>query len=121
MTGPAWRIAFAAATEEDLVLIHDHLVDSYLSFGDSGQDAAQRAAARLEQILDEAERIATAPHRGSRHDDLLPGLRLLTLARASYWFTLDEPSARIRILALFFGPLDQHRRMLIRMLERTHD
>lgn len=113
-----WRIEFAAAAERDFALIRDHLVESYAAFGDSPAEAAERAAHRLAVILDDSLRIATAPHRGSRHDDLLPGLRQLTLGKATFWFTADDASQSIRVLAVFFGAQDQHRRMLVRLLER---
>jgi len=50
-----------------------------------------------------------------------PGLRQLTLSKATFWFIADETSGLIRILAVFFGAQDQQRRMLIRLLERRHD
>lgn len=116
-----WRIEFATAAEHDFALIRDHLVESYISFGDSPAAAAEQAGRRLLGIFDDAQRIATAPHRGSRHDDLLPGLRQLTLGKASFWFIADESFGLIRILAVFFGAQEQQRRMLIRLLEPRHD
>lgn len=59
-------------------------------------------------------------HRGQVHDDLLPGLRKLTPGRATIWFTTDDGAGLIRVLAVFFGALDQHRHMLIRLLERRN-
>lgn len=116
-----WRIEFAADAERDFALILDHLIDSYLSFGDSTGEASQRAEQRLGAILDDSLRIAIAPYRGQRHDDLLPGLRQLALGKATFWFTVDEATRMIRVLAVFFGGQDQQRRMLIRLLERRHD
>ena len=110
------RIEFAAEAERDFVLIFDHLVDSYMAFGESRTEALQRAEARLAGILDDTTRIATAPRRGSRHDDLMPGLRQLTLGSATFWFKVEDMDQKVRILAVFFGAQDQHRRMLIRLL-----
>lgn len=115
-----WRIEFAADAERDFALILDHLIDSYLSFGENRAEASQRAEQRLGAILDDSLRIAIAPHRGQRHDDLLPGLRQLTLGKATFWFTVDEARGMIRVLAVFFGGQGQQRRMLIRLLERNH-
>ncbi|MGA0541914.1 type II toxin-antitoxin system RelE/ParE family toxin [Neotabrizicola sp. VNH66] len=115
-----WRIEFASAAERDFALIRDHLIESYLSFGDSPAEATERAAQRLIEIFDDTQRIATAPHRGTRHDDLLPGLRQLTLGKASFWFITDDEAGLIRVLAVFFGAQEQHRRMLIRLLEPRH-
>ncbi|MFT4148804.1 MAG: type II toxin-antitoxin system RelE/ParE family toxin [Paracoccaceae bacterium] len=112
----AWRLEFAAAVERDLALIFDHLIESYMSFGDNRAEAAGRAGQRLAEILTDAQRLALAPLRGGRHDDLLPGLRQLALGKASFWFVADEGAGLVRVLAVFFGPQDQHRRMLIRLL-----
>ena len=117
----SWRIEFAAQAEQDFALILDHLVESYVAFGETRAEAETRAAQRIDAILEDTYRIATAPHRGSRHDDLLPGLRQLTLGKATFWFIADETSGLIRILAVFFGAQDQQRRMLIRLLEPRHD
>ena len=117
----SWRIEFAAAAERDFSLILDHLVESYLSFGDSPAEANERAGQRLLAILNDSQRIATAPHRGSRHNDMVPGLRRLTLGKATFWFIADDATGLIRILAVFFGAQDQQRRMLVRLLERPHD
>lgn len=116
-----WRIEFATAAERDFALIFDHLLESYIAFGDSPAEAAARAGQRMIAILDDTQRIATAPHRGNCHDDLLPGLRQLTLGKAAYWFTVDDAAGLIRILAVFFGAQEQHRRMLIRLLEPRPD
>lgn len=112
----AWRTEFAAAAERDFALILEHLVQSYTAFGESEGEALAHAAARLDRILADAGRIATAPQRGARHDALLPGLRHLTLGRAVFWFTADEARQTVRILAVFFGSQDHQRRMLIRLL-----
>ena len=36
--------------------------------------------------------------RGTVRDDILPGLRHLSLDRATYWFEVDEPARRVRLL-----------------------
>ena len=116
-----WRIEFAAEAERDFALILDHLIDSYMSFGDTPAEATQRATQRLENILDDSLRIAAAPFRGQRHDDLLPGLRQLAFGKATFWFIVDDTEGLIRVLSVFFGGQDQQRRMLVRLLERRHD
>ncbi len=110
------RIEFAAEAERDFALIFEHLVDSYMAFGESRAEALDRAETRLAGILNDATRIVTAPRRGSRHEELMPGLRQLTLGSATFWFTIDDPKDTVRVLAVFFGAQDQHRRMLIRLL-----
>ncbi len=115
----AWTVTFAAAALDDLSLIEAHLTEAFLAFGEPEAEARAHAAARVEAILTTAERLATAPHRGAVHDDLLPHLRHLTLNRAIYWFTLDESQQSLRVLAIFFGAQDHQRRMLIRLLGGT--
>ena len=111
-----WTTVFAADAVKDLTLIEEHLAASYASFGESAAEAQAHAAQRIDAIVDAAERIATAPLRGSAHDRILPGLRQLTINRAVYWFTLDEARREIRILAVFFGSQDHQRKMLVRLL-----
>ena len=60
--------------------------------------------------------IATASHRGTRRDAILPGARSVTIERVIYWFALDEPRQTVRILAVFFGGQDHARHMLVRLL-----
>ena len=73
--------------------------------------------ARILEIRSAANRILTAPHRGERHDGILPGLRHLSLGRATYWFDVDEGRETVRILGVFFGGQDHIRHMLTRLLE----
>ena len=62
-------------------------------------------------------RILTAPHRGERRDDLLPGLRHLAIGRATYWFDVDDDRQTVRVPAVFFGGRDHVRHMLARLLD----
>ncbi|WP_323039154.1 type II toxin-antitoxin system RelE/ParE family toxin [Gemmobacter sp.] len=116
-----WRIEFAAPAERDLLLIFNHLVGSYMAVGDSRAEATIRARQRIDGIFDDTGRIALAPQRGARHDDLVPGLRHLSLGKAAFWFLTDDAAQLVRILAIFFGPQDQQRRMLIRLLGNDDD
>jgi len=111
-----FRIEFSDEAVHDLGLIFDHLLESYLGFGESLDAALDHAESRVHGIRAQAERLGTVPHRGSAHDDLLPGLRHLTLNRAVYWFEIQEESRRIRVLAVFFGGQDHIRHMLVRLL-----
>lgn len=111
-----WTIAFAGDALEDLSLIENYLIESYAAFGESDVEARAHAEARVEAIISAAERIGTAPRRGTSYEALLPGLRQLTIDRAVYWFNLDEARRQIRILAIFFGAQNHQRRMLVRLL-----
>ena len=113
----AYRLEFSAEAERDFGLIFDHLLRSYLDFGESLESALDHAAARVVDIRVAAERILPAPHRGERHDDILPGLRHLAMDRTIYWFDVDEGRETVRVLAVFFGGQDHVRHMLARLLE----
>ena len=113
----AFRLEFSVEAERDFELIFDHLLQSYLGFGESPESAFDHAEARMLEIRVAAERILTAPHRGERHDDLLPGLRHLAIGQAIYWFDVDDERQTARVLAVFFGGQDHVRHMLARLLE----
>ena len=111
-----FRLEFSAEAERDFGLIFDHLLHSYLDFGESLESALDRACERVLEIRDQAGRILKASHRGERHDDILPGLRHLTIGRGIYWFDVDEARRTVRVLAVFFGGQDHVRHMLTRLL-----
>ena len=113
----AFRLEFSVEAERDFELIFDHLLRSYLGFGESLENALDHAGARILEIRSAAERILAAPHRGERHDDILPGVRHLAIERAIYWFDVDEPRNTVRVLAVFFGGQDHVRHMMRRLLE----
>ena len=112
-----FRLELSAEAERDFGLIFDHLLRSYLDFGEGLESAVDHAGTRVLEIRVAAERILTAPHRGERHDDLLPGLRHLTIERAVYWLDVDETRRTIRVLAVFLGGQEHVRHMLVRLLE----
>ena len=75
----AFRLEFSVEAERDFGLIFDHLLQSYMGFGENPESAFDHAEVRTLEIRAAAERILTAPHRGERNDDLLPGLRHLAI------------------------------------------
>ena len=94
-------------------------MDAYQAFGEQPLEAALHAQARVEAIITAAERLALPPMRGQAHDDLLPGLRHLTLDSAVYWFRPRPALRSIQVLAVFFGGQDHQRHMLVRLLKKT--
>lgn len=112
----AYRLEFSTEAERDFGLIFDHLLDSYLGFGESLESALNHAETRVLEIRAAANRIPAIPHRGQRHDDLLPGLRHLAIGRAVYWFDVDDEVRTVRVLAVFFGGQDHIRHMTTRLL-----
>lgn len=111
-----FAIEFSAESEHDFELIFDHLFESYVGFGESSEEAFEHAAQRIIGIRQVADRLSTFPIRGTSRDDVLPGVRYLTIDRAIYWFDLDEAAQKVRILAIFFGGQDHVRHMLVRLL-----
>lgn len=112
-----FRIEFSAEAERDFALIFDHLFESYRAFGETVEEALYHSEDRTRAIRRQADRLADAPHRSERHDDLQPGLRHLTIDRAIYWFDVDDAGKRVRVLAIFFGGQDHVRHMLTRLLQ----
>ena len=112
----AFRLEFSAEAERDFGLIFDHLLSSYIDFGEGLESALDHAGTRVMEIRVDAERILSAPHRGERHDDILPGLRHLAIGRAIYWFDVDDARGKVRVLAVFFGGQDHVRHMMARLL-----
>ena len=113
----AFRLEFSEQAERDFGLIFDHQLESYLSFGEGVETAIDHAEVRVLEIRETANRILTAPHRGERHDGILPGLRHLTINRAIYWFDVHEERETICILAVFFGGQDCVRHTPARLID----
>jgi toxin ParE1/3/4 len=97
------------------------LTQSYCGFGEPLAEAKRHAEVRIEAIITAAERLATAPFRAESHDDLLPGLRHLALDRAVYWCRPRAGQREIQVLAVPFGGQDHQHRMLVRLLQHTHE
>jgi plasmid stabilization system protein ParE len=111
-----FAIEFSAASERDFDLIFDHLFESYVALGEGPEEALNHAARRVTAIRKAADRLARFPLRGTARDDILPGIRFLAVARAIYWFDVDQTARKVRILAVFFGAQDHIRHMLVRLL-----
>lgn len=112
----AYEVVFAADARHDFTLILEFLVDSYVGFGDDADTAIVRAEARVQSIREDIIRLGQLPYRGPLHDEMLPGLRHLTIGQAIVWFDIDDDVKLVRVLAVFFGGQDHIRRMLTRLL-----
>lgn len=102
--------------DRDLEQLFDHLFETHLAFGESDQEAQQKAEDRMVSIHASMERLGTAPFQGTLRQDLMPTLRNVTKDQAIFWFTVDEPKKIIQVLAIFYGGQDHQRRMLKRLL-----
>jgi plasmid stabilization system protein ParE len=112
----AYEVVFAAGARHDFTLIFEFLVDSYFGFGDDAETAIMRAETRVQSIRADITQLGQLPYRGTLHDEMLPGLRHLTIGQAIVWFDIDEDVKLVRVLAVFFGGKDHIRRMLTRLL-----
>jgi plasmid stabilization system protein ParE len=114
--GPmGWTIDLTAQAQSDLRAILRHLTDSYVAFGEPRRAARRKAEVRTYGLVASLERLATAPLRGTRLDDLLPGLRHVRLDDLVVWFTPNEDAEAIRVLALFFSGQNHLARMQQRL------
>lgn len=112
----AYEVVFAADARRDFTLIFEFLVDSYIAFGDDTETAIMRAEARVQSVRKDITRLGQLPCRATLHDDMLPGLRHLTIGQAIAWFDIDEDVKLVRVLAVLFGGQVHIRRMLMRLL-----
>ncbi|WP_197435558.1 type II toxin-antitoxin system RelE/ParE family toxin [Agrobacterium vitis] len=117
----AFDLVRSAASNRDLDLIFDHLIEAYLSFGDAIQEAFDRASARLQAIDDDLKALVHAPFQGTLLPTIGPDLRHVTKNRAIIYFKVDEVKNQVQILAIFFGGQDHQRHMLARLGERQGD
>lgn len=113
----AFSVGVSHAAERDIEAILEHLASNYLNFGDSPDEALMRARRRLISVKEAILALGRTPFQGTLREDLMPGLRQVTKDKAVFYFTIDEPTERVRVLAIFFGGQDHQRRMLKRLLE----
>ena len=111
----AWRIEDAPAVPVDLDALYDHLVASHRGFGEDLARATSMAQQRVEAIFAARLRLLAAPHRGTRHRIGRREYRHVTIDRAIYWFTLDEPSETVRVIGIFYGGQEHLDRMVGRL------
>ncbi|MCB2010123.1 MAG: type II toxin-antitoxin system RelE/ParE family toxin [Geminicoccaceae bacterium] len=116
-----WKIEIAEDVLSDLALIHDHLVESYVGFGEAAEDAMSRAQERLMQIRARFDDLARLPFRGTLREEFGPGVRFLTMDRSVLWFEVIEATRTVRILAVFFGSQNHIRHMYRRLLSQNVD
>lgn len=111
-----WTVEFAAAAEHDLALIFDHLLNSYLDFGDDLETALDRAEDRILAIQSSALDLANAPFQGTLRPDILGDLRYVRHNKSVFWFVAEKNRKVVKVLAVFFGGQDHVRHMLARLL-----
>ncbi len=100
----------------DLRAILRFLMRSNVQFGEPFERAKSRAAARVQRIEIDMEKLAEVPHQGTLYPQLMPSLRSVTKDRAIFYFIVDDEAQLVRVLAVFFGGQDHQRLMLRRLL-----
>jgi plasmid stabilization system protein ParE len=83
----------------------EHLVALYQYIATHGSPVV--AARYTEAIVAYCEGLSSFPHRGTRRDDVRPGLRVTNYKRRTVIaFELDESAAQVAILGVFYGGRD---------------
>lgn len=111
-----YEVRRAADVIHDLEAIFDHLVESYVGFGESREEALDRAALRIARIDQAITALGRQPHQGTLREAILPGVRSVTKDRAIFYFDVDDEAYLVRVLAVFFGGQDHQRAMLKRVM-----
>jgi len=88
---------------------HPSVADDLLTISELIEDYAGPRVARrkLAEIAETAQSLRSLPHRGTRRDHILPGLRAIPAARrAVIAFTIDEDANEVYVLAITYGGAD---------------
>jgi plasmid stabilization system protein ParE len=110
-----YRVRRAADVTHDLDLIEDHLVQAYQAFGEDIDNAVERAAARINEVLAYMRTFTTHPHWGTEHAKIRPGIRTVTNKSFVFYFEIDEMASEVRIFAVFFGGVDHRQQIMDRL------
>lgn len=94
----SYRIQFHPAIAGDLNAIARWLIDNA---------GPQSAARRLDEIEATIASLADVPHKGSRRDEIAPGLRAIPAGRkAVVAFTVDDDAREVYIHAVTYAGAD---------------
>jgi plasmid stabilization system protein ParE len=95
----AWTVVFAPEAEDQLVSLYEYIANE--------QGLPKTAARYLDAIIADCESLAHLPHRGTRRDDIRPGLRITHHKhRLVIAFEADDASMTVSILGIFYGGRD---------------
>ena len=99
MSRRRYRIELAPEVVRDLAAIARHVESWTLD-----RAMADRTVAVIRAYLGG---LGSVPHRGTRRDDLMPGLRIVPFKRrTAVAFTIDDRAGTVRILRVFYGGQD---------------
>ena len=109
-----WQVEVSADAEQDFSLIFDHLYENYQSLG--MDNCFEMAAAHLEEARLLTENLGHTPYLGILHNDILPGLRHVTIDQVGIWYDQNEEQRTVRVLAVLFGEQDHIHDMMVQLL-----
>lgn len=93
-----YGVVFAPEAEDDLAELYDYIAE---------HGSPTVAARYTEAIIEYCEGLASFAHRGTRRDDIRPGLRITNYKRrAVIAFEVNEGSNTVAILGVYYGGRD---------------
>ncbi|MEO8927477.1 MAG: type II toxin-antitoxin system RelE/ParE family toxin [Caulobacteraceae bacterium] len=91
-----YRIVISPNARDQLEALYDYIAEAA---------SAQVALGYTDAIVDHIDKLADFPHRGSRRDDILPGLRTVGFRRrATIAFKVDNGT--VMVVGVFYGGRD---------------
>ena len=96
-----FTVVFGPEAEDDLAALYDYIAE---------QGSPVVAGRYTEAIVAYCESLATFPHRGTKRDDVRPGLRVTNYKRrAVIAFEVDDAARTVAVLGVFYGGRDYER------------
>jgi toxin ParE1/3/4 len=96
-----YTVVFAPEAEDNLVSLYEYIAE---------HGSPVVAARYTEAIVAYCESFGTLPHRGTKRDDIRPGLRITNYKRrAVIAFDVDDTTSSVAILGVFYGGRDYER------------
>ena len=93
-----YRIVFTPEAANQIVALYEYIIADGSPLIDERYTSA---------IVNYCEELNTFPHRGTRRDDIRPGLRITHYKkRAIIAFTIDDIAQRVIIVGVFYGGQD---------------
>jgi toxin ParE1/3/4 len=93
-----YGVVFAPEAEDDLAELYDYIAE---------HGSPTVAARYTEAIVEYCEGLASFAHRGTRRDDIRPGLRITNYKRrAVIAFEVNEGSNTVAILGVYYAGRD---------------
>ena len=93
-----YSVVFGPEAEDDLVELYEYIAE---------HGSPTIAARYTDAIVEYCEGLATFTHRGTRRDDIRPGLRVTNYKRrAVIAFEVNERNDTVAILGVYYGGRD---------------